>query len=93
MKNPEQSPAPEQNDSAKKLSGKAKKELRSANKRRQRKSSSAGRTSLIIIVAAVVLIILDSFSWNSGGMNGIYTMIIIIVAVIALAVTFISSRS
>jgi hypothetical protein len=60
------------------------KEARTLNKRKERNDKSFSQTAIIIIVIAGILICIDSFSWSAGGMNGLISMVVVVLAVLIL---------
>jgi hypothetical protein len=60
------------------------KEARILNKRKERNDKSYSQTAIVIIVIAGILICIDSFSWSSGGMNGLISMVVVVLAVLIL---------
>jgi len=60
------------------------KEARTLNKRKERNDKSYSQTAIIIIVIAGILICIDSFSWSAGGMNGLISMVVVVLAVLIL---------
>jgi HEAT repeat protein len=70
-----------------------KKAARSRTKRKQRNHESYSRTVLIIIAIAGILIFIDSFSWSKGGMNGLMSLLVGMIAVVALILVTLASAA
>lgn len=49
-----------------------------------------GKIVAIIVVVSGFLIFLDSFSWKAGGMNGLWSMIVVFLAILAITITTIA---
>ena len=60
------------------------KEARTLNKRKERNDKSFSQTAIIIIAIAGILIFIDSFTWSAGGMNGLISMVVVVLAVLVL---------
>jgi hypothetical protein len=70
-----------------------KKAARSQSKRKQRSHESYSRIVLIITVTAGILIFIDSFSWSKGGMNGLLSLLVGIIAITALILVTVGSAA
>ena len=54
----------------------------------KRDKNSFSRQIIIILVAAGLIILWDSFSWGSGGMNGLISLTVVVLALLLIAALY-----